>query len=48
MSCHDIGQGMNSVVDVVVELYDHGKISRDAALKITNAARKGVHLCDGN
>ena len=48
MSCHDIGRGLNSVVDVVVELYDHGKISRDAALKITHAARNGVHWFDGN
>lgn len=26
MSCHDIGRGMASVADVIVELYEGGKI----------------------
>ena len=27
VSCHDIGRGMNSVIEVVIGLYDDGKIS---------------------
>ena len=30
MSCHDIGRGMNSVVDVVNKLLDSEKIDSDA------------------
>ena len=48
MSCHDIGRGMNSVVEKIVELYDEGKYSMDTAKKLIVAARKGVHWCDGN
>ena len=48
MSCHDIGRGMNSVVEVVIDMFDDGEITRAAAAKIIHAARKGVHWCDGN
>lgn len=48
LSCHDIGRGLNSVVVKVMELYDAGEISKDAALKIIYQARRGVHWCDGN
>lgn len=48
MSCHDIGRGMNSVVKVVVELYDDGKIDKKAAMKIIRACKDGVNWCDGN
>lgn len=48
MSCHDIGRGMNSVVKVVIGLYDEGKFDRDTARVLFAACRKGVHWCDGN
>lgn len=48
MSCHDIGMGMNSVVKVVLGLYDEGAIDYDAAKTLIFACRKGVHWCDGN
>lgn len=48
MSCHDIGRGMNSVVNVVVDLYDKKKIEKEVAKTLIMACRKGVHWCDGN
>ena len=48
MSCHDIGRGMASVADVVLELYESGQINKDAAIRLVNACRNGVHWCDGN
>lgn len=48
MSCHDIGMGMNSVVAVVLDLYEEGAIDYDAARTLIFACRKGVHWCDGN
>ena len=48
MSCHDIGRGMASVADVVIELYEGGKINKEAAMHLIHACRKGVHWCDGN
>lgn len=48
MSCHHIGKGLNTVVQVVMKLFDEGKISVDAAREIIYACRKGVHWCDGN
>ena len=48
MSCHDIGRGMASVADVVVELYEENKIDKEAAMRLVYACRRGVHWCDGN
>lgn len=48
MSCHDIGRGMASVADVIVELYEGRKINKEAAMRLIHACRKGVHWCDGN
>lgn len=48
MSCHDIGRGMNSVVEIVIKLFDEGKIEKDVARTIIAACRKGVYWCDGN
>ena len=48
MSCHDIGRGMNSVVRVVIGLYDNEEISSDAAIRIIRACARGVNWCDGN
>lgn len=48
MSCHDVGMGMNSVVEVVLDLYDEGAIDYDAAKTLIFACRKGVNWCDGN
>ena len=48
MSCHDIGRGLNSVVEVVIGLYAQGKLSKEAAIPILYACRKGVNWCDGN
>ena len=48
MSCHDIGGGMNYVSIKVLELYKSGIISKEAAIQLVHACRKGVHWCDGN
>jgi len=48
MSCHNIGRGMNSVVEVVIALLDSGKIDAEAARTIVAACREGVNWCDGN
>lgn len=48
MSCHNIGRGLNSVTEVVMELFFSGKISEEAMKKLVTACRKGVHWCDGN
>ena len=39
---------MSSVVDVVVNLFDHKKLELDVARTIIASCRKGVHWCDGN
>jgi len=48
MSCHEIGHGMNNVVEKVLELYDDEKISKSAAVELIRTARKSVWYCDGN
>lgn len=48
MSCHDIGRGLDTVVQVVMKLFDEGKVSLDAAREIVYTCRIGVHWCDGN
>jgi len=48
MSCHDIGRGMNNVLETVIDLLDNNEISKDAALKIAHVLRESVNYCDGN
>ena len=48
MSCHDIGHGLNSVVEVVLKEYDDENIDFDTAKRIICQARDAVHYCDGN
>lgn len=48
MSCHNIGRGMASVTEVVIDLYERKKIGKMAAKEIVAACGKGVHWCDGN
>ena len=48
MSCHDIGRGMASVANVVINLYEGDQISKDVAIRLICACRNGVHWCDGN
>ena len=48
MSCHDIGRGMSSVVEVVLAKLDKQEISVETARDLLYACRKGVHWCDGN
>ena len=48
MSCHDIGRGMNDVSKTVLDLYEENQISKESALRLIYACRKGVHWCDGN
>ena len=48
MSCHNIGQGLNTVVKVVLEEYDKGLIPYESAHKIIKQARNAVNFCDGN
>lgn len=48
MSCHNIGKGMNSVVEVVIDLFEHDRIDLNACKEIIRACKQGVHWCDGN
>ncbi len=48
MSCHDIGRGVNFIMTKVLEMYDDGKISKEAALEMVYTFPKAVHWCDGN
>ena len=48
MSCHDIGRGMSAVSKTVLDLYEEKQISKESAMKLILACRKGVHWCDGN
>lgn len=48
MSCHNIGKGMNSVVEVVIDLFECDKIDLNACKEIIRACKQGVHWCDGN
>ena len=48
MSCHDIGRGINTIVERIIELYDEGKYSTETACDLIATSRKGVHWCDGN
>ena len=34
MSCHDIGRGVDFIMEKVLEMYDDGKISKEAALEM--------------
>ncbi|MFI3213407.1 MAG: hypothetical protein R3Y24_08685 [Eubacteriales bacterium] len=48
MSCHNIGRGMDSVVQTVIGMYDNKELSLMATKKVIRSAREGVHWCDGN
>ena len=48
MSCHDVGRALNSVTEVVIQMYDNAQISREQALTLFTALKKGVNWCDGN
>lgn len=48
MSCHDIGHGLNSVAELICEMFDAGEISKETAVKIFRRLQRGVHWCNGN
>lgn len=48
MSCHDIGRGLNNVVENILPLIDEGKISFADGKKLIRVCRDSVHYCDGN
>lgn len=48
MSCHNIGRGVDSIMEKVLEMYDDGKISKEAALEMVKTFPEAVHCCDGN
>ena len=48
MSCHNIGRGMDSVTQVVIEMFDNGELNKESALKLFTALKNGVNWCDGN
>ena len=48
MSCHDIGRGLNSVTQEIINQYNLGKFDKDTFRILLNKCRKGVHWCDGN
>jgi hypothetical protein len=48
MSCHEIGRGVDVIMRQVLDMYDEGKISKEAALEMVKKFPKAVHWCDGN
>ncbi len=48
MSCHDIGRGLNSVVEETLLLYGSNEITKSAAKKIIHTCQRAVNYCDGN
>lgn len=48
MSCHNIGTALDDMTKKVLEMYDAGEISKNAAVKIIKHTKKSVHFCDGN
>ena len=48
MSCHDIGHGVDFIIQNVLDMYEHGEISKEAALKMIRTFPQAVHYCDGN
>ncbi len=48
MSCHDIGSGLNSVSEKILELFEQNKITKDVAIELLLQIKKGVYWCDGN
>ena len=45
MSCHDIGHGINAVMEVVVDLYEKGELSGSASMKDVGAHNKRL-ICE--
>lgn len=48
MSCHDIGRGVDFIIEKVLDMYDHGKISKEATWEMLNTFPNAVNYCDGN
>ncbi len=48
MSCHDIGRGVDWIMEHVLKMYDDGKISQEAALEMVKTFPQAVNWCDGN
>ena len=48
MSCHDIGRGMASVVDQIIEEVRNNNLDVSTARKLIKACTHGVNWCDGN
>lgn len=48
MSCHNIGEGLDTVTEKIYNLYENEKISIDAARDLLRVTQKAVHYCDGN
>ena len=48
MSCHDIGHGINNIVNHVMKMYRNGCLDKNNTREIITVARKSVHWCDGN
>lgn len=44
MSCHDIGRGINTIVERIVELYDEGKYSTETARDLTRREQEIPHF----
>lgn len=48
MSCHDIGRGVDFIISKVLDMYDDGKISKEATLEMLSEFPSAVNYCDGN
>lgn len=48
MYCQEIDGGINSVSEIVIQLYEEGQINKAIARRLLNACRKGALLCWGD
>ena len=48
MSSHDIGKGLNNVVERVMDMYRDGRLKKETAKELMTVAKISVNFCDGN
>lgn len=48
MSCHEIGRGLSNVTERIFQMYDEGRIPKEAMYDILEAVKSGTYFCDGN
>lgn len=48
MSCHNIGHGINTITELLIEQYRKGEISKEAYRALLIRCGRAVNYCDGN